>query len=172
MKWFFYINRFWSKQGFVPVYLRQTANDVTGEHSCIMLKNLLHSREESIFTTQESRVDWLKDYYNGNIVECHYSCVNTFTFHYNCILFHLILISLQILNVDSYLCCRTSLQNSNQLLLCKSFIESQRGQPSLEFQKLESLPSLNWICIFHRTISSDWLCTPETWLTTIWLWTF
>lgn len=32
--------RFWKKSGFVPVYLRQTANDLTGEHSCIMLKAL------------------------------------------------------------------------------------------------------------------------------------
>ncbi|GAB6021233.1 N-acetyltransferase 10 [Chamberlinius hualienensis] len=30
--------KFWKKTGFVPVYLRQTANDLTGEHSCIMLK--------------------------------------------------------------------------------------------------------------------------------------
>lgn len=32
--------RFWKKSGFVPVYLRQTANELTGEHSCIMLKTL------------------------------------------------------------------------------------------------------------------------------------
>eukprot|EP01017_Pseudomicrothorax_dubius_P004187 TRINITY_DN10786_c0_g2_i1.p1 TRINITY_DN10786_c0_g2~~TRINITY_DN10786_c0_g2_i1.p1 ORF type:complete len:405 (-),score=159.46 TRINITY_DN10786_c0_g2_i1:521-1735(-) len=34
--------RFWRKNGFEPVYLRQTANEVTGEHSCIMLKALAH----------------------------------------------------------------------------------------------------------------------------------
>ncbi|XP_026864626.2 RNA cytidine acetyltransferase [Electrophorus electricus] len=32
--------KFWKKAGFVPVYLRQTPNDLTGEHSCIMLKEL------------------------------------------------------------------------------------------------------------------------------------
>ncbi|GFN76132.1 RNA cytidine acetyltransferase [Plakobranchus ocellatus] len=32
--------RFWKKAGFVPVYLRQTPNELTGEHSCIMLKTL------------------------------------------------------------------------------------------------------------------------------------
>jgi len=32
--------RFWKKSGYVPVYLRQTANDLTGEHSCVMLKAL------------------------------------------------------------------------------------------------------------------------------------
>lgn len=31
--------KFWSnKVGFSPVYLRQTTNDITGEHSCIMLR--------------------------------------------------------------------------------------------------------------------------------------
>uniref|UniRef100_A0A7M4EW16 RNA cytidine acetyltransferase n=1 Tax=Crocodylus porosus TaxID=8502 RepID=A0A7M4EW16_CROPO len=37
--------KFWKRAGFVPVYLRQTPNDLTGEHSCIMLKTL--SEEES-----------------------------------------------------------------------------------------------------------------------------
>jgi N-acetyltransferase 10 len=32
--------RFWQKLGFVGMYLRQTASDVTGEHTCIMLKPL------------------------------------------------------------------------------------------------------------------------------------
>uniref|UniRef100_A0A8C7DTM6 RNA cytidine acetyltransferase n=1 Tax=Oncorhynchus kisutch TaxID=8019 RepID=A0A8C7DTM6_ONCKI len=32
--------KFWKKAGFVPVYLRQTPNDLTGEHSLVMLKEL------------------------------------------------------------------------------------------------------------------------------------
>ncbi|RZF38829.1 hypothetical protein LSTR_LSTR000532 [Laodelphax striatellus] len=32
--------KFWKKANFVPVYLRQTTNDLTGEHSCIMLCTL------------------------------------------------------------------------------------------------------------------------------------
>lgn len=32
--------RFWSKLRYLPVYLRQTVNEVTGEFSCIMLKTL------------------------------------------------------------------------------------------------------------------------------------
>ncbi|XP_075281601.1 RNA cytidine acetyltransferase [Opisthocomus hoazin] len=32
--------KFWKRAGFVPVYLRQTPNDLTGEHSCVMLKML------------------------------------------------------------------------------------------------------------------------------------
>eukprot|EP00455_Lapot_gusevi_P052205 TRINITY_DN7925_c0_g3_i3.p1 TRINITY_DN7925_c0_g3~~TRINITY_DN7925_c0_g3_i3.p1 ORF type:complete len:1056 (+),score=346.16 TRINITY_DN7925_c0_g3_i3:76-3243(+) len=31
---------FWKKNNFVPVYLRQTTNDLTGEHTCIMLRAL------------------------------------------------------------------------------------------------------------------------------------
>nr|XP_034972452.1 RNA cytidine acetyltransferase [Zootoca vivipara] len=38
--------KFWKRAGFVPVYLRQTPNDLTGEHSCIMLKTL-NEEEES-----------------------------------------------------------------------------------------------------------------------------
>ncbi|XP_017261286.1 RNA cytidine acetyltransferase [Kryptolebias marmoratus] len=32
--------RFWKKAGYTPVYLRQTPNDLTGEHSCVMVKEL------------------------------------------------------------------------------------------------------------------------------------
>ena len=32
--------KFWQRLGFAPVYLRQTASDVTGEHTCIVLKAL------------------------------------------------------------------------------------------------------------------------------------
>uniref|UniRef100_A0A8C9WYA3 RNA cytidine acetyltransferase n=1 Tax=Sander lucioperca TaxID=283035 RepID=A0A8C9WYA3_SANLU len=32
--------KFWRKAGYTPVYLRQTPNDLTGEHSCVMLKEL------------------------------------------------------------------------------------------------------------------------------------
>ncbi|XP_064399699.1 RNA cytidine acetyltransferase-like [Halichondria panicea] len=32
--------KFWSTNGFLPVYLRQTTNDLTGEHSCIMIRTL------------------------------------------------------------------------------------------------------------------------------------
>ncbi|XP_050457216.1 RNA cytidine acetyltransferase [Cataglyphis hispanica] len=29
--------KFWKRSNFIPIYLRQTANDITGEHSCIMI---------------------------------------------------------------------------------------------------------------------------------------
>ncbi|XP_022238453.1 RNA cytidine acetyltransferase-like [Limulus polyphemus] len=50
--------RFWRKNKFVPVYLRQTANDLTGEHSCIMLKML---GDESENTLDNS--NWLHSYW-------------------------------------------------------------------------------------------------------------
>ncbi|CAI9598645.1 unnamed protein product [Staurois parvus] len=37
--------KFWKRAGFIPVYLRQTPNDLTGEHSCIMLKSLEEEEE-------------------------------------------------------------------------------------------------------------------------------
>ena len=29
---------FYQKEGYAPVYLRQTPNDLTGEHSCILIR--------------------------------------------------------------------------------------------------------------------------------------
>ena len=29
---------FYEKEGYAPVYLRQTPNDLTGEHSCILIR--------------------------------------------------------------------------------------------------------------------------------------
>ncbi|KAF1997428.1 DUF699-domain-containing protein [Amniculicola lignicola CBS 123094] len=34
------LHKFWKRAQFVPVYLRQTANELTGEHTCVMLRSL------------------------------------------------------------------------------------------------------------------------------------
>jgi len=34
------LHKFWKRAAFAPVYLRQTANELTGEHSCVMLRAL------------------------------------------------------------------------------------------------------------------------------------
>lgn len=34
------LHKFWKRQGYTPVYLRQTANDLTGEHTCVMIRTL------------------------------------------------------------------------------------------------------------------------------------
>ncbi|GLV37158.1 lethal (1) G0020 [Carabus blaptoides fortunei] len=49
--------KFWKRAQFVPTYLRQTTNDLTGEHSCIMLY-VLNSDEE-----MTSETDWLLAYW-------------------------------------------------------------------------------------------------------------
>lgn len=40
------LHKFWKKSGFVPVYLRQTPNDLTGEHTSVML-HVLENRENN-----------------------------------------------------------------------------------------------------------------------------
>ncbi|XP_034194946.2 RNA cytidine acetyltransferase l(1)G0020 [Osmia lignaria lignaria] len=47
--------KFWKRANFVPVYLRQTPNDITGEYSCIMLYKLNFEQEDS---------KWLQAYWN------------------------------------------------------------------------------------------------------------
>ncbi|KAL7627890.1 N-acetyltransferase 10 [Parahypoxylon ruwenzoriense] len=39
------LHKFWARALFAPVYLRQTANDLTGEHTCVMLRPLKDDRE-------------------------------------------------------------------------------------------------------------------------------
>ena len=52
--------RFWKKIGYLPVYLRQTPNDLTGEHSCIVLKELNQE------LNQKKKEDtWLFQYFTG-----------------------------------------------------------------------------------------------------------
>lgn len=40
------LQKFWKRSGFVPVYLRQTANELTGEHTSVMI-NVLQNREKT-----------------------------------------------------------------------------------------------------------------------------
>lgn len=49
------LHKFWKRAQFAPVYLRQTPNDLTGEHSCIMLRPLVTNNA----TTDPS---WLASY--------------------------------------------------------------------------------------------------------------
>lgn len=41
------LHRFWKRASFAPVYLRQTANDLTGEHTCVMIHALENSKDNS-----------------------------------------------------------------------------------------------------------------------------
>ena len=42
------LHRFWKRSSFSPVYLRQTPNDLTGEHTCVMLRPLDNSEDAGI----------------------------------------------------------------------------------------------------------------------------
>lgn len=44
--------KFWKKRSFSPVYLRQTANELTGEHSCIMLKLINESNTKNTWLSE------------------------------------------------------------------------------------------------------------------------
>ncbi|XP_043271018.1 RNA cytidine acetyltransferase isoform X2 [Venturia canescens] len=47
--------KFWKRSNFVPVYLRQTANDITAEHSCIMLCKIVSDEDKDF--------GWLEAYW-------------------------------------------------------------------------------------------------------------
>lgn len=41
------LHKFWKRASFAPVYLRQTPNELTGEHSCVMLRTLSAGSNDS-----------------------------------------------------------------------------------------------------------------------------
>lgn len=48
------LHKFWKRASFAPVYLRQTPNELTGEHSCVMLRSLAANN-----TTTGNDTAWL-----------------------------------------------------------------------------------------------------------------
>lgn len=52
--------KFWKRNEFVPVYIRQNSNDITGEHTCIILKGLEHGGSDS---DEEPSATWLPVYW-------------------------------------------------------------------------------------------------------------
>ncbi|KAK0425983.1 hypothetical protein QR680_009485 [Steinernema hermaphroditum] len=52
--------KFWKRASFVPVYLRQTTNELTGEYTCIMLRSLASDDDDECLPS-ESR--WLASYW-------------------------------------------------------------------------------------------------------------
>ncbi|KAL9599665.1 MAG: hypothetical protein Q9219_003653 [cf. Caloplaca sp. 3 TL-2023] len=41
------LHKFWKRASFAPVYLRQTPNELTGEHSCVMLRTLANPNNDT-----------------------------------------------------------------------------------------------------------------------------
>ena len=50
---------FWSKNEMCPLYVRQTANELTGEHSCLMIKPMPTAEVE---LPGGLGADWLEGY--------------------------------------------------------------------------------------------------------------
>ena len=55
--------RFWKRAGYVPLYIRQTPSELTGEYACVMTRGLNSS--------VESELEWLDEFAKGFLnVEC------------------------------------------------------------------------------------------------------
>lgn len=54
------LHKFWKRLGFAPVYMRQTANDLTGEHTCIMLKTVKSNTPEKSTWLSSFSMDFKK----------------------------------------------------------------------------------------------------------------
>ena len=52
-----YVIRFWKRAGFVPLYLRQTQSELTGEHTCVMVRGLN--------TSTDDELQWLGEFAKG-----------------------------------------------------------------------------------------------------------
>ena len=51
--------RFWKRAGYVPLYLRQTQSELTGEHTCVMVRGLQSSTEDEL--------QWLREFAKGKL---------------------------------------------------------------------------------------------------------
>jgi tRNA(Met) C34 N-acetyltransferase TmcA len=54
--------RFWKRAGYVPLYIRQTTSELTGEHACVMVRGLNSS--------VENEMEWLSEFAQG-LLELH-----------------------------------------------------------------------------------------------------
>lgn len=50
---------FWKRSGYVPLYVRQTASELTGEHTCVMVRGLNSSTE--------GELEWLTEFTKGKL---------------------------------------------------------------------------------------------------------
>lgn len=53
---------FWKKSGFIPIYMRQQVNELTGEHTTVMIKPLA-LLDEVVRAENELSNDWVQTYY-------------------------------------------------------------------------------------------------------------
>ena len=58
---------FWNKNGYKPLYLALASNDITGEHSCIMLKPIREGNIKTlidVIDTDKKSIKWIKPFIN------------------------------------------------------------------------------------------------------------
>ena len=53
-------NRFWKRAGYVPLYIRQTQSELTGEHTIVMVRGLQSSTNEEL--------GWLGEFSKGRFL--------------------------------------------------------------------------------------------------------
>jgi N-acetyltransferase 10 len=53
--------KFWKKSGYVPLYVRQTPNDLTGEFTMVMIRGVGHGEGSS----KSPRIEWLTEFAKG-----------------------------------------------------------------------------------------------------------
>ncbi|TBU41591.1 DUF699-domain-containing protein [Dichomitus squalens] len=56
--------RFWKRAGYVPLYLRQTQSELTGEHTCVMVRGLNSSTEDELQWLSEFAKDFRRRFLN------------------------------------------------------------------------------------------------------------
>lgn len=49
--------RFWKRAGYIPLYVRQTQSELTGEHTCVMVRGLN--------SLADSELEWLSEFAKG-----------------------------------------------------------------------------------------------------------
>ena len=52
-----YAYRFWKRAKYVPLYMRQNTSELTGEHTCVMVRGLN--------TSTEGELEWLAEFAKG-----------------------------------------------------------------------------------------------------------
>lgn len=62
------IYRFWKRAGYVPLYIRQTQSELTGEHTIVMVRGLRSSTHEEI--------GWLGEFSKGRFLHCRTALIN------------------------------------------------------------------------------------------------
>lgn len=57
--------KFWKRSKYVPVYIRQSPSDITGEHSCIMLRRIKpeEAEMEEVDQNKSEGADWLRSFF-------------------------------------------------------------------------------------------------------------